>query len=166
MKILSNKIITQWQNIQQQLLEDSADSVEIHYNYDYSGPTANYNELYKRSTDARKPKTVAGGSFDEPDAVTVSGRFHADLYSIALSRSDEIQNLPIGIFEPGDALFTCLLENAQKDTANLSGGFYFDNVKYVYSNKTQKRYKVKKLATRGLGSLYVLDVFLGETNVK
>lgn len=156
-----NKLINIHNNMITRVLEFYNDLITINYKPIRNGQSTSFDSFFNEAVDSTNPSNI-GVTETIPPPVTITGKFHTDLYASKVSNSNADEQLNIGVFEQSDALFTCLYDYAVKDTS--TGETVFDNVDYIESSKDKSRYEVISVKKRGFKDVFLIDVFLKRTN--
>lgn len=159
------KIRNIWRENQDQIIDTCADVATVYFPITVSGTASDsIDNLFGESLDANEPYTVGSGVQTQTDSVTISGIFRSDLYGSSVSYNEAFQEMASGKFDPEDALFTCKLSDAQRNTESSQFYTYFHGCSYVTIANRPDEYQVRHVAERGLMGAYVADVWLRRKN--
>lgn len=163
----TNTIKKIWQNVQSDILADYRDTAQIYFNPVETGVTSSgYDSFFGEGTNPVDPNTYDNDTVETTAGdLTVRGKFRNDLYGSSISPTEGMQQVGIGDFQPGDALFTCLYVASLEDSTDSSKGTIFDTCKKVVITGEAYNYVVKAVTFRGLGETFITDVWLEKSNI-
>jgi hypothetical protein len=143
-----------WQKIQDDMITFYNHTLTIVYKDTYTG-SGIFDYFSNESLTPNDPLDTTNTTVSRVSSLVVTGMATS---SMGLS-TDPIHHLPIGFFEPGQAVFTCRV----RDVVN-SGVNAFAKADYCILSLDNEKYIPVKYVTDGLKDLYVYHIVLAKTN--
>ena len=154
-----------WQNMQDDILSEAADEATVYYPITISGlDIYAVDNLFGESKDPTEPYNVDDNVKFQIADQTIGGKFRDDLYGSSVGSNEAIKFSNAGQFMPGDALFTCKIDDAKRNMTSQQFYTYFHGCNYVTISGIPDTFFVTHVGRRGLIDHYVCDVFLRKKN--
>lgn len=151
--------------MQDEILSESSDEATVYYPITISGSDVYaVDNLFGESKDPTEPYDVDSSTESQTANATISGKFRDDLYGSSIGGNEAIQYGNAGRFMPGDALFTCLIDDAKRNVNSPQFYTYFHGCEYITISGIPETWDVSHVGRRGLKDPYVCDVFLKKRN--
>lgn len=109
------------------------------------------------SLNPNTPLDTSNATVNTTSSLVITGM---GIVSVGLGAMEgAVAHLPIGSFEPGNAVFTCKISDVTVGTSNI-----FNKCDYCVLSLDGQKYIPVKMVPEGLKDLYVYHIVLAKTN--
>lgn len=157
---------TLWKQYNAALIGEFNDKATLYYAPTVSSVSTDYSSYYQGSLNYLAPTTVTiSGSGSEAYTMReIYGEAYLNLEGWQYNRGEELQTLPVGAVQPGDALFIALAEDVYINGATPAGGDYFEGCDYVILEKSGQKYVNRGIYPCGLDDIHSVYVLLRQAD--